>query len=89
MPFALHAKTAESVSNLILNANETAFEGWDKNESDDFSGNYNDLSGKPTQLSHFTNDAGYLTEENDPDFNNSAASEITSTDIINWVIFQE
>ncbi len=48
VPFALHAKTAESVTNLILSANETAFEGWDKNESDDFSGNYNDLSEKPT-----------------------------------------
>lgn len=26
-----------------------------------FSGNYNDLSGKPTNVSSFTNDAGYLT----------------------------
>lgn len=81
VPFALHAKTAESVTNLILNGSETAFEGWDKNASDDFSGNYSDLQGKPTLISQYINDAGYLTDENDPNFNNSAASEISSTDI--------
>ncbi len=41
VPYAIHAKTAEDVQNL------PDFEGWDKNESDDFSGNYNDLTNKP------------------------------------------
>ena len=40
----------------------------------------------PTNVSDFTNDAGYLTSytETDPVFSESAASEITSTDINNW-----
>ncbi len=44
VPYAMHAKTAESIQ---LSGNESAFNGWDKNASDDFSGNFDDLSNKP------------------------------------------
>lgn len=67
-----------------LIGNEAVFDGWDKDNSDDFSGKYNDLSGKPTQVSHFNNDAGYLTQENDPEFNASVAAGITSSDTAAW-----
>jgi hypothetical protein len=33
---------------LAVDTNSSAFSGWDKNASDDFSGNYNDLSNKPS-----------------------------------------
>lgn len=57
-----------------------------------FSGSYNDLEDTPTiptvptNVSAFTNDAGYLTSytETEPDFNSSPAADITSTDISNW-----
>ena len=56
------------------------------------SGNYNDLSNKPTiptvptNVSAFINDAGYLTSytETDPVFSASPASGITSEDIAKW-----
>ena len=32
-----------------------------------FSGDYNDLTNAPTNISHFTNDAGYITNANDAD----------------------
>ena len=38
----------------------------------------------PTNVSAFTNDAGYLTTETEPAFNASAAKDITSSDITNW-----
>lgn len=53
-----------------ITGNETIFDGWDKDVTDDFSGDYNDLTNKPTTVSTFTNDAGYLTSftETDPVF---------------------
>lgn len=56
------------------------------------SGSYNDLSDKPTiptvpsDVSAFTNDAGYITgyTELDPVFTASPAASIKSTDISNW-----
>ncbi len=85
VPYALYAKTAETVENINITGNETAFDSWDKNNTDDFSGDYNDLTnqpnlfdgnysslnGTPQNVSELTNDAGYLTEytETDPDFN--------------------
>lgn len=62
------------------------------NNKSDFSGDYNDLTNKPTiptvptNVSAFTNDAGYITSytETDPVFSASAAAGITSTDISNW-----
>lgn len=57
-----------------------------------FSGDYNDLSNKPTiptvptNVSAFTNDAGYITgyTETDPVFLASAAHGISSSDISAW-----
>ena len=43
----------------------------------------------PTNVSAFTNDAGYLTNETDPVFTASASAGITSTDISNWDAKQE
>ena len=62
------------------------------NNKSDFSGNYNDLTNKPTiptvptNVSAFTNDAGYLTSytETDPVFSASPAAGITSSDITSW-----
>lgn len=62
------------------------------NNKSDFSGDYNDLSNKPTiptvptNVSAFTNDAGYITgyTETDPIFTASAAHGISSSDITNW-----
>ena len=44
VPYALHAKTVE---NIDITGNETAFDGWDKDASDDFDGEYSSLSGTP------------------------------------------
>lgn len=57
-----------------------------------FSGNYNDLSNKPTipviptNISAFTNDSGYITSytETDPVFSASPSAGITNQDITNW-----
>jgi hypothetical protein len=51
-----------------------------------FDGAYSSLSGAPTNVSAFTNDAGYITgyTETDPEFTASPASGITSTQITNW-----
>jgi uncharacterized protein (TIGR02145 family) len=50
------------------------------------SGSYTDLTELPTNVSAFTNDAGYLTSftETDPIFNGSLAKKITATDTVNW-----
>lgn len=40
---------------------------WDKDSSDDFNGDYNALSNKPTALSEFTNDQGFITSPVDGD----------------------
>lgn len=63
-------------------------ESW--NNKSNFSGNYEDLNGKPTiptvptDISAFNNDSGYLTSEADPIFSASPAAGILSTDIENW-----
>ncbi len=62
------------------------------NAKSDFSGSYEDLTNKPTiptvptNVSAFTNDAGYLTSfaETDPVFAASAAAGISASDISNW-----
>ncbi len=61
VPFALHSKTAETVSNLNILGTENVFNGWDKDTTDDFNGQYSSLSGAPSNVSHFSNDAGYIT----------------------------
>jgi len=41
--------------------NKPDFTGWDTDVSDDFDGQYESLAGAPTDVSSFSNDAGYLT----------------------------
>lgn len=51
------------------------------------SGNYNDLSNKPTiptKTSDLTNDSGFISSESDPVFSASAAAGISNSDITNW-----
>ena len=96
VPYALHSKTAESLSDEILEtdpvfgtslasgitASDTA--NWNYH----FNGEYSSLSGIPTNVSTFTNDAGYITSEEiletDPVFGTSLASGITASDTANW-----
>ncbi|MDT0688824.1 hypothetical protein RM549_03460 [Salegentibacter sp. F188] len=62
VPYSLHSKTAENFSGAIseaqisdlyhysdadINGFEAAFEGWDKDASDDFDGKYSSLTGLP------------------------------------------
>ncbi|OFX38539.1 MAG: hypothetical protein A2X08_13175, partial [Bacteroidetes bacterium GWA2_32_17] len=51
-----------------------------------FDGQYSSLTGAPTNLSSFTNDAGYLTSytETDPLWSLSPSFGITNTNITNW-----
>src|SRR5690554_1516495 len=53
-----------------------------------FDGNYSNLTGAPTNVSYFNNDAGYLTSftELDPIFSASPAFNITNTLMNNWSI---
>jgi hypothetical protein len=87
VPYALHSKTAESVTNDAVDdadADPTnELQDWsnlpgipaniDTDATDDFSGDYNDLTNQPTiptvptNVSVFTNDAGYVTTSNDAD----------------------
>lgn len=70
VPYALHAKTAESVENIEITGLEYAFDNWDKDASDDFSGDYNDLLNQPSipeNLSEFTNDEGFITDFTEED----------------------
>jgi hypothetical protein len=55
-----------------------------KTSEDAFSGNYNDLNGVPTNVSTFTNDAGYVTTSNDADAdpaNEIQTLTLTGTDL--------
>lgn len=47
VPYALHAQTAENVTNLSITGEEETFALWDQNKYDDFTGDYNDLLHKP------------------------------------------
>ncbi|MDT0675849.1 hypothetical protein [Autumnicola musiva] len=62
VPYALHAKSADQIAGAItesqisdlfhysdedINGQEKAFEGWDKNSSDDFDGNFYSLKDMP------------------------------------------
>ena len=84
VPFALHAKSAETVQNFSLSGNENTFENWDKNVADDFSGKYDSLTGAPVNVSAFVNDAGYLTEDSIPEFNETVAFGINASDTAKW-----
>lgn len=45
---------------------------------------YTDLLNKPTNLSQFINDVGFIANESDPNFQASAAFGISLTNIANW-----
>ncbi len=89
VPYALHAKTAETVTGTITET-DPVFSAWNKDYNDltnkpnfqdsintyGFDGDYNSLTNQPTiptvptNVSAFTNDAGYITgyTETDPVF---------------------
>jgi len=46
----------ESQVEAFIDGNETSFIGWDKNESDDFSGSYNDLTNVPINIDEDSTD---------------------------------
>ena len=64
-----YAETDPTVPSHVKNITQTNITNW--NNKSDFSGNYNDLTNKPTiptvptKVSAFTNDVGYLTEHQD------------------------
>jgi len=73
-PATSHNHVESEISDLVhytdsdIDGNETAFTGWDKNVSDDFSGDYNDLANLPTiptNNNELTNGAGYFNTTND------------------------
>lgn len=53
-------ETDPTVPQYVKNITQEDITAW--NNKSDFSGSYNDLTDKPTNVSAFTNDAGYLTE---------------------------
>lgn len=63
--------------------NESIFDGWDKDASDDFDGDYGSLRNKPYFLGAFFDDVGYLQKEEDPKFAKSPAAVITPIDVTN------
>jgi hypothetical protein len=59
----------------------------DWNNKSDFSGDYEDLTNKPTiptNTSDLNNDSGFISSESDPIFSASPAAGITAQDILNW-----
>lgn len=68
VPYALHAKTAESAKE-----NDPLFLSWDKSEGISIT------ESQITDLSHFTN-----ADETDPVFLTSLSHGITATDTLNW-----
>ena len=65
----LTEETDPTVPNYVKNITQANITSW--NNKSDFSGNYNDLTNKPTipvvptNISAFTNDVGYLTQHQD------------------------
>jgi len=72
VPYALHAKTAESVIGTITE-NDPVFTAWDKSTGISITEN------QITDLDHFTN-----TDETDPIFSLSVAEDITAADTVKW-----
>lgn len=60
VPTKLSELAADATHRLVTDAEKAAW-----NAKSTFSGKYADLKGKPTQVSAFENDAGYLTEHQD------------------------
>ena len=99
VPYALYAKTAESITGGITETDSlfnasvaksiTAVDTSKWTSKSNFSGSYTDLSNKPaipTQTSQLTNNSGFLTSytETDPLFNASVAKSITAVDTSKW-----
>jgi uncharacterized protein (TIGR02145 family) len=70
VPYALHSKTAESLVDGTTG----------------FSGDYNELTNAPTNVSAFVNDAGYITSDNAPQLSVSATGDTLYLSSTNWVI---
>ncbi|PLW91737.1 MAG: hypothetical protein C0592_14345, partial [Marinilabiliales bacterium] len=62
--------------------NRPDFTNWDIDVTDDFDGQYSSLTGTPTNVSAFTNDAGYLISEVDGDNSNELQVLSISNDTI-------
>lgn len=75
VPYALYAKKAETVENITITGNESAFDGWDKNSADNFNGQYNNLTGVPTF-------ATVATSGNYNDLNNKPITDGSETKIV-------
>lgn len=60
IPANLSDLNDDSTHRLVTDAEKNIW-----NNKSNFSGNYNDLTNKPTNVSAFTNDAGYLTQHQD------------------------
>lgn len=89
VPYALHAKTAENTfsGDYIDLVNQPDMSNFDQNVLDDFDGQYTSLVGAPSNVSSFTNDAGYLTSFTEID--GSITNEIQALSISNDTIFLE
>ena len=72
VPYALHAKTAESVTGTVTET-DPLFTAWDKTTG------INITESQISDLDHFT-----TSDETDPVFGAHAANGITSTNITNW-----
>lgn len=85
VPYAMYASEAGNGFSGDYNdlSNQPDFTGWDNNSADDFDGQYSSLSGTPANVSHFVNDAGYLTAEAD----GSASNELQILSIRHDTIF--
>jgi len=74
LPSGTTGTTYTAGAGITINGNNEIINTGDTDASDDFSGNYADLNGAPTNVSSFTNDAGYLTSELDGDATNELQS---------------
>jgi hypothetical protein len=93
VPYALHANTADSiVGGVSITETDPIFSasiangitGADTtNWNNHFNGQYNSLTGTPTNVSSFTNDAGYITTEID----GSTTNEIQVLSISNDTVY--
>jgi uncharacterized protein (TIGR02145 family) len=73
VPYALHAKTAESITGEInITETDPEFSAWDKSAG---------INITESQISDLKT---YLTSETDPEFANSVASSLTATDTAKW-----
>lgn len=73
-----------TVPNHVKNITQENITSW--NNKSEFSGNYNDLTNKPTiptSTSDLTNDSGFITNETDPTVPSHVKS-ITEQNITNW-----